>query len=67
MSVWTAEAVRQGLVDGVVDELTLSWVPVILEKGITLFAGLRHRSAFEVDGGRRLPSSLVQFIYRPVR
>lgn len=62
MCVWTAEAVRQGLVDGVVDELTLSWVPVILEKGITLFAGLRHRLAFGVDGVRRLPSSLVQFI-----
>lgn len=61
------QAVRQGLMAGVVDALTLSWAPVILGEGIALFAGLQHRLDFRVDGVRRLPSGLVQTIYRPVR
>ncbi len=59
------QAVRQGLTEGVVDQLTLSWVPVMLGDGIRLFAGLRHRLAWEVEAIRRLPSGLVQTIYRP--
>lgn len=61
------QAVRQGLIEGVVDELTLSWAPVILGEGIALLEGLQHRLDFKVDGVRRLPSGLVQTIYRPVR
>lgn len=61
------QAVRQGLMEGMVDELTLSWVPVILGEGMALFAGLRQRLDFKVDGTRRLPSGLVQTIYRTVR
>lgn len=61
------QAVRQGLMAGVVDALTLSWAPVILGEGIALFAGLQHRLDFRVDGVRRLPSGLIQTIYRPVR
>lgn len=61
------QTVRQGLREGVVDELTLSWAPVILGEGIALFAGLRHRLDLQVDGVRSLPSGLVQTIYHPVR
>ena len=61
------QAVRQGLMEGVVDELTLSWAPVILGDGIALFAGLQHRLELKVDSLRCLPSGLVQTIYRPVR
>lgn len=61
------QAVRQGLMEGMVDDLTLSWAPVILGEGIALFDGLQHRLDFKVDGARRLPSGLVQTIYRPVR
>jgi dihydrofolate reductase len=60
------QAVRQGLIEGMVDELTLSWAPVILGEGIALFAGLQHRLDLKVDGVRRLPSGLVQTIYRSV-
>lgn len=61
------QAVRQGFMEGMVDELTLSWVPVILGEGIALFDGLQHRLDFKVEGVRRLPSGLVQTIYRPVQ
>ena len=33
------EVVRQGLQAGLVDELTLFWVPVTLGRGVSLFAG----------------------------
>ncbi|MBK7422462.1 MAG: dihydrofolate reductase [Propionivibrio sp.] len=58
------QVVRQGLADGLVDELTLSWVPVILGDGIGLFHGLQNRSAWEANEVRRLPSGLVQTSYR---
>ena len=58
------QVVRQGLAEGLVDELTLSWVPVILGDGIGLFNGLQNRSAWEVSEVRRLPSGLAQTTYR---
>lgn len=66
------QTVRQGLDDGLVDELTLSWVPVILGpvilgEGIALFSGLRQQSAFVAQDVRRLPSGLVQVMYHPDR
>ncbi|WP_303786912.1 dihydrofolate reductase family protein [Azovibrio restrictus] len=59
------DVVRQGLADGLVDELTLSWVPVILGAGISLFGGLRHPSSWQAGDVRRLPSGLIQAVYRP--
>jgi len=57
--------VRQGLQAGLVDELTLFWVPVVLGKGVSLFGG-------EPLAGRLVPlstavlaSGLVRVIYRP--
>jgi dihydrofolate reductase len=58
------QVVRQGLADGLVDELTLSWAPVILGDGIGLFHGLQNCLAWEVNEVRRLPSGLVQTSYR---
>lgn len=59
------QAVRQGLADGLVDQLTLSWVPVILGKGILLFDGIQKCLALQLAEVRHLPSGLVQTIYRP--
>lgn len=58
------QTVRQGLVDSLVDELTLTWAPVILGAGIPFFNGLRKRLAWQASEVRRLPSGLVQTIYR---
>jgi dihydrofolate reductase len=60
------QVVRQGLADSLVDELTLSWVPVVLGDGIGLFNGLQNRSAWVVNEVRRLPSGLVQTRYLTV-
>ena len=58
------QAVRQGLADDLVDELTLSWVPVMLGSGIPLFDETRHRATWTVQAVRPLPSGLVQAVYR---
>lgn len=57
--------VAQGLDAGLVDELTLSLVPVILGGGVPLFRGERARSDWRLVDTRRLPSGLVQVRYRP--
>lgn len=56
-------AIRQGLAEGVVDELTLSVVPVLLGGGIGLFGpGLPPLDLRWVEA-RRFPSGLVQSRY----
>lgn len=58
------ETVRSFLKEGLVDDLTLSIVPVILGSGIPLFAsGLPERS-LELEESRAFPSGLVQSRYR---
>ena len=37
------DLVRQGLDAGLVDELTITWIPVLLGAGIPLFQGLQNR------------------------
>jgi dihydrofolate reductase len=56
-------AVRQGLAAGVVDRLTLSWVPVALGRGIPLFGPGLPRLTLRLEGCRSLPSGLVQAQY----
>ncbi|MCC7434363.1 MAG: dihydrofolate reductase [Methanoregulaceae archaeon] len=59
--------VRQGLAEGLVDELTLSWVPMILGEGVRLFDGLpEFRQRWTLTRSRSFPSGLVQATYRPV-
>lgn len=57
------EVARQGFALDAVDELTISWVPVILGKGIPLFGpGLEGRR-WVLQESRALPSGLLQGIY----
>lgn len=58
------DTVRQALAEGLVDHLTLSWVPVMLGQGVPLFTGLPQRLNWAPVDVRRLPSGLVQGIYR---
>lgn len=58
------QTVRQGLAEGLVDHLTLSWVPVMLGDGVPLFGGLERRLGWEAVEVRRLASGLVQTVYR---
>lgn len=60
------QVVCQGLADGLVDELTLSWVPVMLGSGIPLFDGPRQPSTWTARVARQLPSGLVQTVYRNI-
>lgn len=57
-------AVRQGLAAGLIDELTLSWVPVMLGDGIRLFDASLPPSTWILLNVRHLHSGLVQTIYR---
>ncbi|MNI41898.1 hypothetical protein D3C73_961630 [compost metagenome] len=59
------EVVRQGLQAGLVDELTLFWVPVVLGKGVSLFGGEPLPERLVPLSTAVLASGLVRVIYRP--
>lgn len=59
--------VRQGLAEGVVDDLTLSWIPVLLGKGKPLFGGGTPESDWRLADAKGFPSGLVQACYRRSR
>ncbi|MGY3884885.1 dihydrofolate reductase family protein [Aeromonas aquatica] len=59
------ELVRQGLQAGLVDELTLFWVPVVLGKGVSLFGGEPLPERLVPLSTAVLASGLVRVIYRP--
>ncbi len=58
--------VRQGLMAGLVDTLTLNWVPVILGKGIPLFSTELQLSRWRLQHAHAYPSGLLQSRYIPL-
>jgi dihydrofolate reductase len=60
------KAVRQGLEANLVDELTLSWLPIILGKGIPLFTDSLPQSLWKLSSSRSFPSGLLQVTYVPL-
>jgi len=58
---------REGIAAGVVDSITLSWVPIVLGKGIPLFGNDLPQTLLQLDGTKRLPSGLMQARYVPAR
>jgi dihydrofolate reductase len=59
--------IRQALDAGLVDELTVTLVPVVLGQGLPLFAGTAQPHALERVAARPLSAGLVQLTYRPQR
>ncbi len=59
--------IRSALDAGLVDELTLTMIPVALGAGIPLFAGVRQPHAMELLSTRPLGGGLVELRYRPQR
>lgn len=57
--------VREGLSSGVVDELTLTWVPVILGQGIPLFTPELPFSRWRLGNARSFQGGAVQCRYYP--
>jgi dihydrofolate reductase len=57
--------IRQASDAGLIDELTLTLVPVILGAGTPLFAGVERRRPFELVSSEALGDGLVQVRYRP--
>lgn len=57
------QVVRQALAAGLVDELTLSWVPVMLGGGVRLFDAAMPRSQWQLVGSRSFKSGMLQGRY----
>lgn len=59
------ELVRQALDGGLLDEMTVTMIPVVLGAGRPLFAGVGNRHELELQHTRELGSGLVQLVYHP--
>jgi len=57
------DVVRQALAADLVDRLTLSWVPVVLGRGVRLFDGDLPTRRFKLEGTSQFPSGLAQTRY----
>ena len=57
------DVVRQALTADLIDRLTLSWVPVVLGKGMRLFDGDLPTRCFKLEGTSQFPSGLAQARY----
>ncbi len=59
--------IRQAIDAELVDEVIVTIVPIILGKGIPLFAGVAQHTQLELQDTKQLPEGMVQHSYRPVR
>jgi dihydrofolate reductase len=61
------QVIRQFLAVDLIDDLTISIVPVVLGDGFRLFAGGEGGHALELEGLDRWPNGLAQLRYRARR
>jgi len=59
--------IRSALEEDLIDEVTLTVIPIILGKGIPLFAGTAQRHPLDLIGQRPLGGGLIELKYRPKR
>lgn len=59
------DLVRQALAAHLVDELTVTVVPVVLGRGIPLFTGLDQRQPLRLCHHKRLAGGMMQLTYAP--
>jgi dihydrofolate reductase len=57
--------IRSALEARLVDQMTVTVVPMILGQGIRLFAGLTRRQPLELFSSRPIGSGMVQLVYAP--
>jgi dihydrofolate reductase len=60
-------AIRQGLAEDLVDEITISTVPRTIGTGRPLFGGAPQTTAWRLGGVRSFPNGLVQARYERAR
>lgn len=61
------EVIRQFLAAGLIDDITLSLIPIVLGRGLRLFAGGEPEVPLVLEESRAYPSGLVQLRYRLAR
>ncbi|MFK8004259.1 MAG: dihydrofolate reductase family protein [Polyangiales bacterium] len=57
--------VRSAMSSGCVDELCITLIPIVLGRGVPLFAGLKERHSLELVRTRPIGGGLVELVYRP--
>lgn len=58
---------RSALDAGLIDEITMTVIPIVLGAGLPAFAGTTRRHALELIGGRPIGGGLVELRYAVVR
>ncbi|WP_428263938.1 dihydrofolate reductase family protein [Haliangium sp.] len=57
--------IRSAMDEGLIDELTVTVIPIVLGEGIPLFAGATRRHQLELLGTRAIGAGLVELVYAP--
>jgi len=57
--------IRSALDAGLIDELTVTVIPIVLGAGLPLFAGVARRHPLELIGQRHIGGGLIQINYKP--
>ena len=58
--------IRSALSAGLVDKMTLTLIPIVLGRGLALFAGMDRRHRLELLSERSIGGGLVELCYRPL-
>jgi dihydrofolate reductase len=59
--------IRAALDAGLIDELTVTVIPMVLGRGLPLFAGVERACALSLQSQRAIGGGLVQLVYAPKR